>query len=700
MTFKNLITLAVALLLAALATACGPLLGAGGERPPAIPVLPTATPGSSGTVRELATVERIEILTLESFPVQVQVRAFGSLPDSCTTIQESTQLRDGQVFSVSIFTERPGEAACAQVLQPFEETIPLDVAGLKAGNYSVHVNGVFGGFTLAADNEVTASLAGRVWHDLCALGGGEGDAPLVPSAGCVPFEGTYRANGRLESGEPGLAGLLVRLGLGACPSGGLAEATTDSDGAYHFSGLAPGMYCVSIDSLAAANSPVLIPGEWTHPPVEAGSPTAGAAIVLSAGENKTGVDFGWDYQFLPVPPQVPTPTPAPTATPVSRCDWAQFVADVTVPDHAPYSPGAAFTKTWRLKNIGTCTWTADYDMVFVDGNAMTDRVVQALPGTVRPGETVDLSVPMTAPTLVGNYKGSWMLRNGEGRLFGLGTSADKAFWALIKVIAPNNRFVYDFAANYCLATWKSDAGALACPGSSSATRGFVVLLDNPQLENRRENERTLWLRPNHEAGGWISGEYPPIMVQQGDRFRAWVGCLAASPGCDVTFTLKYRAADGNGQETRITWDEVFDGQVSVVDIDLSALARKKVIFSLSAAINNRRFEDANAFWFAPRIENAGFNPEESGESAAAIQAARKMVAAALGIGNKDLNFIRVEGPVNWATTCLDVQIDDGSCKPAVISGYRVIFEYAGGKYEAHTNLSGSIVYWFYAGVWK
>ena len=44
-------------------------------------------------------------------------------------------------------------------------------------------------------------------------------------------------------------------------------------------------------------------------------------------------------------------------------DRAQFVTDVTVPDGTKYDPGATFTKTWRLRNVGTCTWTTAYTMV-------------------------------------------------------------------------------------------------------------------------------------------------------------------------------------------------------------------------------------------------------------------------------------------------------------------------------------------------
>ena len=52
------------------------------------------------------------------------------------------------------------------------------------------------------------------------------------------------------------------------------------------------------------------------------------------------------------------------------CDWIQYVADVTIPDGLPVDPGFVFKKTWRLKNIGTCTWTKSYKLVFVGGAQM------------------------------------------------------------------------------------------------------------------------------------------------------------------------------------------------------------------------------------------------------------------------------------------------------------------------------------------
>lgn len=132
----------------------------------------------------------------------------------------------------------------------------------------------------------------------------------------------------------------------------------------------------------------------------------------------------------PVPP---TNTPLPTPTAVSYCDWVVFVKDVTIPDGTKLSPGDVFTKTWRLKNRGACTWTPDYMLVFVRGERMGETTAVRLPGYVAPGQTVDVSVTLNAPAVRGRYVGYWMLRNPSGVLFGYGDKANQSFYVDIRV---------------------------------------------------------------------------------------------------------------------------------------------------------------------------------------------------------------------------------------------------------------------------
>lgn len=137
-----------------------------------------------------------------------------------------------------------------------------------------------------------------------------------------------------------------------------------------------------------------------------------------------------------IPTSTPVPatnTPPPTATAVTYCDWVSFVKDVTVPDGTTFSPGETFTKTWRLKNRGTCTWTPDYMLVYTSGTQMGGTTAVRLPGYVSPGQTVDVSVTLTAPDTSEKYVGYWMLRNPSGALFGYGDKANQAFYVEIKV---------------------------------------------------------------------------------------------------------------------------------------------------------------------------------------------------------------------------------------------------------------------------
>ncbi len=110
--------------------------------------------GQSPTQISISTaqVEKIDIIILESFPVQVNVIAQGFLPDGCTKIDEIVQERVENLFEVTITTVRDTEAICTLAIVTFEETVPLDVLNLEAGIYTVFVNEVSGTFELEVDN--------------------------------------------------------------------------------------------------------------------------------------------------------------------------------------------------------------------------------------------------------------------------------------------------------------------------------------------------------------------------------------------------------------------------------------------------------------------------------------------------------------------------------------------------------------------
>lgn len=335
------------------------------------------------------------------------------------------------------------------------------------------------------------------------------------------------------------------------------------------------------------------------------------ALTVAAGQG-SGAGTSQPASSTPAPSATGGAIFVPTATtgavfatstssaPVTRCDWAQFVADITVPDNASIPSNTAFKKTWRLRNVGTCSWSRDYELVFVTGDAMTSTRTFKLPGRVDPGQTVDISIDLISPSGLGTYRGEWLLRNTNGVRFGLGNNASSPVFVQIRVIPKaNSNYSYDFAANYCAARWESAAGPLTC-SSPAGNNGYVQYLTAVELENRSENEPTLVTRINNNRTGWISATFPEMTIRDGQRFVAWLGCLDNSAGCDVTFKLQFINANGN-LRTLATWDESYDGNITKVDLDLSSEAGKRVQFVLYVENNGGTASSANAFWFVPSI---------------------------------------------------------------------------------------------------
>jgi polar amino acid transport system substrate-binding protein len=130
--------------------------------------------------------------------------------------------------------------------------------------------------------------------------------------------------------------------------------------------------------------------------------------------------------------QPPAPTPVPTPAPcVNSMKW---VADLTYDDHGMKSPpvlqpGQKFTKTWRVRNSGTCPWQPDFYLDFVSGTRMNGQPVK-VGKTVAAGATADLSVNLVAPTAPGTYQGIWQMRDNQGVAFG------ERIWVGITVPGP------------------------------------------------------------------------------------------------------------------------------------------------------------------------------------------------------------------------------------------------------------------------
>lgn len=301
-----------------------------------------------------------------------------------------------------------------------------------------------------------------------------------------------------------------------------------------------------------------------------------------------------------------TPTMINTLAPNTGCDRAAFVSDVTVPDGTIFAPGQAFTKTWKLRNNGRCTWTTDYTLVFYTGDQLGGASPVNLPSSVGPSQTIDLSVNLTAPNIAGNYRGYWILKNAKGGVFGIGPLANKPFWFAINVPGaptPSVQNGYDFVSHFCEAQWSSSAGTLPCP-STGATAGIVSVVENPVLENNTVySGRALLTIPENIFNGYIQGIFPAFAVQNGDHFKSIINCEYRQRSCYVVFRLDYQIDNGPIQNLW-AFGERFEGLYYQADIDLSALAGQNVKFILRANANGSPTGD-HALWVAPAIVRSG-----------------------------------------------------------------------------------------------
>jgi hypothetical protein len=299
----------------------------------------------------------------------------------------------------------------------------------------------------------------------------------------------------------------------------------------------------------------------------------------------------------------PTSTPNPTSTQTQlACNWAAFIKDVTIADGSKVEEGAAFIKTWRLKNIGSCTWTKSYNLVLVDGTSFGAPTRIGLSASVAPGETVDISVLMKAPEKTGTYFGYWKLADAKGKIFGIGMDASGSFWVRIK-IQPKVEVVYNFVSHYCDAAWQSsNTNPLSCPGDETADNaiGYIIKVAKPTREDGNlENEAGLITSPDNDPeDGKISGVYPAFKVEDGDIFKAVIGCVHNATDCDLYFDLRYRI--GNSIRTLATWHEVYEGKMNAVSVDLSKLAGQKVEFILKVRNNDTAAYNVG-LWILPRI---------------------------------------------------------------------------------------------------
>ncbi len=191
---------------------------------------------------------------------------------------------------------------------------------------------------------------------------------------------------------------LALLALPACGGGGALGPTATVDTGPIFTEIASTALALQTQTVLA------IPTNTNTPPA---SPTPQATNTP-------------EFTETPLPGS-PSATALAVNTPLSNtqdsCDNLQYIADVTIPDGYSASPGEEMDKTWSVENLGPCTWNENYALVYAyggEGTSWNSIKPQRLGKVVAPGEKVNITITLRAPSDHGDYGAYFILQNDKG----------------------------------------------------------------------------------------------------------------------------------------------------------------------------------------------------------------------------------------------------------------------------------------------
>jgi hypothetical protein len=225
----------------------------------------------------------------------------------------------------------------------------------------------------------------------------------------------------------------------------------------------------------------------------------------------------------------------PPTSIVKLCDQAEagVPIDVTIPDDTAFALAQTFTKVWRLRNSGTCTWSKNYSIAVFSGEPMSAPSNVPMPRQIEPGQTVDITVDLVAPTSNGSYQGNWKLKNAEGTWFGIGPGGNSPFWVRIVVaqgtitVTPATSTVTPTTENgYPPSTEFPDPPVLFA-GVNTMVANDRLNLDTNQLNSGGED---LTLKPNSQGRLLLSTLGNAGLAGYGSSKPSYYQCQNSGPG--------------------------------------------------------------------------------------------------------------------------------------------------------------------------
>jgi len=174
----------------------------------------------------------------------------------------------------------------------------------------------------------------------------------------------------------------------------------------------------------------------TTPPATTLTPPEGATALISITEGPATTEAATTAPVATVVTDTPGTPASPTVDPsiptnAPDCtNSALFVTDVTIPDNTNMVGGTKFTKTWRISNNGTCVWGPTYTLNHYSDERLGSLSPVSL-GLTYPGQTLDISIDLTAPNTTGTHRGNFVIENPQGLIMKI--ADDSRLWVIVNV---------------------------------------------------------------------------------------------------------------------------------------------------------------------------------------------------------------------------------------------------------------------------
>ncbi|MFM8875903.1 MAG: NBR1-Ig-like domain-containing protein [Anaerolineae bacterium] len=152
--------------------------------------------------------------------------------------------------------------------------------------------------------------------------------------------------------------------------------------------------------------------------------------------------------------------------------------DETIVDGKIFKPGEEFIKTWYIKNESTCVWDTTYKIVFWSGDILGGGYYYQLPQVTAPGQTIPVSLVLTAPSTPGYYRSEWKLQTPDNIPYGVG-AYQSAFYTEIEVanLTTTTAIAYDIVDANLVITRDPPSGC--APANMVYTANVTIVTNGP-----------------------------------------------------------------------------------------------------------------------------------------------------------------------------------------------------------------------------